>query len=92
MKIQGGRDPKCTELQHEITVLEQQNPQVKKRWEQQQMEELRQQQEEDDFVSDSDSPDNHPPQSNRYNPDDKYVLDEDHDWWHVNIYIPHRQS
>jgi len=29
---------------------------------------------------------------NRYNPDDKYLLDEDHDWWYVNIYIPQRLS
>ena len=87
MEIQGGLDPQCAELQHTLTVLEQQNPQVKKRWEQQQKEALRQQ-EEDDLVSDSDSDraylEYHPRQYNRYNPDDTYVPDEDH-WW--NEYI-----
>ena len=34
MKIQGGLNPKCAELQHELTALERQNPPVKKRWEQ----------------------------------------------------------
>lgn len=28
----------------------------------------------------------------RYNPDDTYVPDEDHDWWYVNEYIPQMLS
>ena len=85
MKIQGGLDPKHTKLQHELTVLEQQNPKVKKRWEQQQIEDLRQQQEEDDLVYDSDSPEAYPQPYNRSNPDDPYVTVEDHNWWHVHM-------
>ena len=83
MKIQGGLDPKHTELQHKLTVLEQQNPKVKKRWEQHQIEDLREQQEEDDFVFDS--PEAPPQPYNRYNPDDPYVPAEDHDWWHFHL-------
>ena len=29
---------------------------------------------------------------NRYNPEDTYVPDEDHDWWYVNEYIPRMLS
>ena len=170
-------------LHHEITTLEQQNPQVKKRWQQHRIKEIRQQeqeqinrekqvrkiqhqhdkvlqqqkeqqdfahwkiedeqeqvqapkrrmlreqqeqqqQEEDDFVTSIDIRINkeeiyreinkekeafrdklsieafleeNPADKfkyannynyNRYNPEDTYVPDEDHDWWYVNEYIP----
>ena len=60
----------------------------------QQQEELKgtelQHEEEDDLVPDSDRVylDYHPRQSNRYNPDDTYVSDEDL-WGHMIDDIPH---